>query len=127
MLFALVYLLLRRLVRSVACSSNGQMNSEVELLVLRHQLMVLKRQVRPRIRRRDRLFMAAISRVLPQARWSSFLVNPRTLLRWHRELVRRKWTRQSARDRDGRSGLRLPGNQGADQSNQKMPDAHASR
>jgi putative transposase len=91
-LFALVYLLLRRLVRSIAGSSNGQMNTEVELVVLRHQLMVLKRQVRPRLRRRDRLFMAAISRVLPQARWSSFLVSPRTLLRWHRELVRRKWT-----------------------------------
>lgn len=54
--------------------------------------MVLKRQVRPRLRRRDRLFMAAISRVLHRARWSSFLVSPRTLLRWHRELVRRKWT-----------------------------------
>jgi hypothetical protein len=61
-LFALVYLLPRRLVRSIAGSSNGQMNTEVELVVLRHQLMVLKRQVRPRLRRRDRLFMAAISR-----------------------------------------------------------------
>jgi putative transposase len=36
--------------------------------------------------------MAAISRVLPRARWSSFVVSPRTLLRWHRELVRRRWT-----------------------------------
>jgi len=69
------------------------MNTEVELLVVRHQLMVLKRQVRrPRLRRRDRVFMAAISRVVPRARWSSFLVSPHTLLRWHRELVRRKWT-----------------------------------
>jgi transposase InsO family protein len=69
------------------------MNTEVELLVVRHQLMVLKRQVgRPQLRRRDRLFMAAISRVLPRTRWSSFLVSPQTLLRWHRELVRRKWT-----------------------------------
>ena len=94
MLFALVYLLLRRVVGWVGgSSSNEQMNAEVELVVLRHQLKVLKRQVdRPRLRRRDRLFMAAISRVLPRARWSSFLVSPRTLLRWHRELVRRKWT-----------------------------------
>jgi putative transposase len=54
--------------------------------------MVLKRQVsRPRLRHRDRLFMAALSRMLPRARWSSFLVSPQTLLRWHRELVRRKW------------------------------------
>jgi hypothetical protein len=56
-------------------------------------LRVLRRQVgRPRLRRRDRLFMAAISRTLPRARWSSFVVSPNTLLRWHRELVRRKWT-----------------------------------
>jgi transposase InsO family protein len=54
---------------------------------------VLKRQVgRPRLRRRDRLFMAALSRVLPRPRWSSFIVRPQTLLRWHRELVRRKRT-----------------------------------
>ena len=93
MLFALVYLLLRRVVRLIAGSSNDQMNTEVELLVVRHQLMVLKRQVgRPRLCRRDRLFMVAISGVLSRARWSSFPVSPQTLLRWHRELVRRKWT-----------------------------------
>ncbi len=63
MLFALVYLLLRRVVRLIARSSNDQTNTEVEVVVLRHQLMVLKRQVgRPRLRRRDRLFTAAISR-----------------------------------------------------------------
>jgi putative transposase len=55
--------------------------------------MVLKRHVgRPRLRRRDRLFLAAMSRTLPRARWSSFVVSPQTLLRWHRELVKRKWT-----------------------------------
>jgi putative transposase len=91
MFFALVYLLLRRLVQLLAGSSN--LNSDVELVVLRHQLKVLRRQVsRPRLRRRDRLFMAAISRTLPRARWSSFVVSPQTLLRWHRDLVRRKWT-----------------------------------
>jgi putative transposase len=62
-------------------------------VVLRHQLAVLKRQVgRPRLRRRDRLVMAALGQVLPRPRWSSFVVRPQTLLRWHRELVRRKWT-----------------------------------
>jgi putative transposase len=92
--FALVYLLLRRFVQLVAGSSN-HLNSDVELLVLRHQLKVLKRQVsRPRLRRRDRLLMAAISRTLPRTRWSSFVVSPQTLLRWHRDLVRRKWTRK---------------------------------
>ena len=93
MLFALVYLLLRRVLRLIASSCNELMDTEVELVVLRHQLRVLKRQVgRPRLRRPDRLFMAAIARVLPRARWSSLVVSPQTLLRWHRELVRRKWT-----------------------------------
>jgi hypothetical protein len=74
-------------------------------VVLRHQLMVLKRQAgRPRLRRRDRLFMAAISRALPRARWSSFVVSPQTLLRWHRELVRRKWT-YARRSAGGRSPI----------------------
>jgi putative transposase len=92
-LFALIYLLLRRVFPLIAGSSNEQLNTALELMVLRHQLRVLKRQVgRPRLRRRDRVWMAAISRVLPRARWSSFLVSPKTLLRWHRELVRRKWT-----------------------------------
>jgi putative transposase len=92
-LFALVYLVLRRVVQLIAGSFNELMSAEVEVVVLRHQLKVLKRQVgRPRLRRRDRLFMAAISRTLPRARWSSFVVSPQTLLRWHRELVRRKWT-----------------------------------
>lgn len=65
MLVALVYLFLRRVVQLVAGSSN-HLDADVEVVVLRHQLMVLKRQVgRPRLRRRDRLFMAALSRALP--------------------------------------------------------------
>ena len=93
MFFALVYLLLRWLFQLVARSSDD-LTRDVEVVVLRHQLKVLRRQVgRPHLRRRDRLFMVALSRALPRARWSSsFLVTPQTLLRWHRELVRRKWT-----------------------------------
>lgn len=54
MFFALIYLLLRRVIGSIAGSSREQMNAEVELVVLRHQLMDFKRQVdRPRLRRRD--------------------------------------------------------------------------
>jgi len=84
--------LLRRVVRLIAGSSND-LDRDIELAVLRHQLMVLKRHVgRPRLRRRDRLFMAALGSVLSRARWSSFLVSPQTLLRWHRDLVKRKWT-----------------------------------
>ena len=78
MVFALVYLLLRRLVGWTATSSNEQLDTEVELVVLRHQLKVLRRQMgRPRLRRQDRLFMAAISRVLPRARWAAFGSAPR--------------------------------------------------
>jgi transposase len=72
-----------------------------EIAVLRHQLRVLRRQVaRPRFRRVDRAFLAAAARILPGDRWASFLVTPQTLLRWHRELVRRKWTYK----RKGRPG-----------------------
>jgi hypothetical protein len=82
----------RRAVR-LAAGSASDLHNDIEIMVLRHQLAVLKRQVgRPRLRRRDRLFMAAVSRVLPRPRWSWFVVSPQTLLRWHRELVRRKWT-----------------------------------
>jgi putative transposase len=91
-LFALVYLLVRRAVR-LAAGSASDVHNDIEIVVLRHQLAVLTRQVgRPRLRRRDRLLMAALSRMLPRPRWSSFVVSPQTLLRWHRELVRRKWT-----------------------------------
>jgi putative transposase len=70
----------------------------VENAVLRHQLNVLRRQVgRPRFGPGDRLFLAAALRLLPRDRWSAFLVTPHTLLRWHRELVRRKWTFRQGR------------------------------
>jgi hypothetical protein len=61
--------------------------------VLRHELQVLRRQVaRPRVRRGDRALLAAFALVLPRERRRSFLVQPATLLRWHRELVGRRWT-----------------------------------
>src|SRR6266496_101938 len=66
---------------------------EVENAVLRDQLSVLRRTVkRPELRRRDRVVLAAASGLLPRERWSLFVVSPQTLLRWQRELVRRKWT-----------------------------------
>jgi putative transposase len=64
-LVSLLYLLLRRVVRRIAGSTND-LDRDIELAVLRHQLMVLKRHVgRPRLIRRDRLCMAALGRVLP--------------------------------------------------------------
>jgi len=89
MLYALLYAVIGRVLRLSGISSDR----EAELLVLRHELAVLRRQIkRPRLHRRDKLFLSAMSRMLPRERWTAFIVTPATLLRWHRELVRRKWT-----------------------------------
>jgi putative transposase len=87
-----VHLLARRLGRLIAGRSAAAA-LEVENAALRHQLAVLRRTAKsPEFRRRDRVVFAAPSRLLPRERWSVFMVSPQTLLRWHRALVRRKWT-----------------------------------
>jgi transposase InsO family protein len=74
-------------------SRSGSAAKDVEIAILRHQLQVLRRQVgRPSFRPLDRVFLAATARVVPRDRWTSFMITPQTLLRWHRELVRRKCT-----------------------------------
>src|SRR3954462_5697004 len=66
---------------------------DVEIAVLRHQLVVLRRQVaRTCYTPPDRIILAALAKLLPRDRWPIFLVTPSTLLRWHRELIRRRWT-----------------------------------
>jgi transposase InsO family protein len=92
MLFSLAYLVVRRLVCALVGTSSVSA-LEVENAVLRHQLAVLRRTAKsPRLRRRDRLLLASAGSLLPRERWSVFVVSPQMLLRWHRELVRRKWT-----------------------------------
>jgi putative transposase len=89
----LAYLTLCRSIQLLALLARGDAAKDLEILVLRHQLAVLRRQIpRPRLEPADRALLAAVSRVLPRARWSCFLVNPQTLLRWHRWLVAGAWT-----------------------------------
>ena len=86
------FVLLRRLLGLLGIGPAADAK-DVEIAVLRHQLTVLCRQVaRPRYTPSDRLALAVLARLLPRERWSAFLVTPATLLRWDRELVRRRWT-----------------------------------
>lgn len=90
---ALVYVLACRLFGLVVLLGRGERSKELEILVLRHELSILRRQVRgPQFTPGDRLLLAALSRVLPRSSWRAFLVRPETLLRWHRRLVAKHWT-----------------------------------
>jgi putative transposase len=85
-------------VRLLVLPCLGDGSKDLEILVLRQQLRVLRRKTgRPRFTALDRVLLAAASRAIPRDRWASFLVTPQTLLRWHRELVRRKWTYRNKR------------------------------
>jgi hypothetical protein len=88
---------LYRLVRSVAeflrIHRMDDIAKDAEILVLRHQLAVMRRQApRPRFRWTDRALIAGLARLVPRERWAPFLVTPGTILRWHRALVRRHGT-----------------------------------
>jgi putative transposase len=88
-----VYLTLCRSMQALVLLARGDAAKDLEILVLRHQLTVLRRQIpRPRFEPADRALLAAVSRALPRARWSCFLVKPETLLRCHRRLVAGAWT-----------------------------------
>jgi putative transposase len=93
MLPKLAYLMLCRAIQLLALLARGDPAKDLEILVLRHQLAVLRRQTpRPRLEPADRALLAAVSRALPRARWSCFLVTPETLLRWHHRLLADAWT-----------------------------------
>jgi hypothetical protein len=87
------YLLLRCVLQLVSLRPRSDDFKELEIVVLRHELAVLRRQAeRPRLSSADRVLLAAASRLLPRSSWRSFFVTPTTLLRWHRRLVARRWT-----------------------------------
>jgi putative transposase len=102
--WSFVYLALSRLVQLVVLLCKSERSKELEILLLRHALAILRRQPRrTRLRPVDRAILAALARALPRSAWTSLSVSPTTLLRWHRQLVRRRWT--YPRRRPGRPPL----------------------
>jgi hypothetical protein len=95
----------RNLVALVWLLARPRRSNEVEILVLRHELAMLRRQGRqPKLTRADRALLVALSRSVPRAAWARFPVKPETLLRWHRQLVARRWT--YAQRRPGRPQMK---------------------
>ena len=93
MLVSLCYLVLRHVLRLAVLGCRSHDFKELEIVVLQHELGILRRQTtRPAMTTVDRLFLAAASRLLPRLRWRSFIITPTTLLRWHRRLAAKRWT-----------------------------------
>jgi len=92
-LLSIAYATVRTMLGLVVFRSRSNAAKDLELLVLRHEVAVLRRQVnRPRLEPQDRLVLSALSRLLPRQLRRCRIVTPATLLRWHRELVTRRWT-----------------------------------
>ena len=106
MLPSVVYAVVRLLLDLALVWARCGTARDLELLASRQEVRVLRRRTK-RIARRpgDRLVFAALSRCLPRAGWQAFPVRPETLLRWHRELVRRKWAAFGRRRGSGRPPL----------------------
>jgi putative transposase len=93
LLLSALYVVVRRLLEFVVLIGRRDRAKELEILVLRQELSILRRQVgRPRFEAHDRVLLAALSRMLPRDSWNVFPVRPETLLSWHRRLVARRWT-----------------------------------
>jgi len=87
------YLVLQRVLQLVVLRLRSREFKELEIVVLRHEMAILRRRTcRPSMTTADRVFLAAASRLLPRPLWNAFLVKPATLLDWHRRLVARRWT-----------------------------------
>ena len=105
MIFSVVYLAVRRPLGCLTVLARGEVSKDAELLVLRHENAVLRRQIsQVRYQPGDRLWLAALSLLIARRRWGEvFAVTPATLLAWHRRLVTRKWDYTSRRRPGGPS------------------------
>jgi transposase len=104
MALSFLYVAFVRLLQLIQLSRSGQQDLAIEVVMLRHEVSVLRRQVgRPAVRPADRAVLAGLSRLLSAARRGRFFVQPETLLRWHRDLVERRWT--YSHRRSGRPSL----------------------
>jgi len=93
LLWSFVYLIGRNVFALIWLLARQRRSKELELLLLGHELAVLRRQTgRPRLTPADRALFAVLSRPLPRPAWASLPVKPATVLRWHRQLVAHRWT-----------------------------------
>ena len=89
----LLYLIFRQFVAWLGLLARSSRSKNAEILVLRHKVAVLRRQVStPRLSWADRAVFAALTQLLSQAGRLHRVVTPATVLRWHRDLVTRRWT-----------------------------------
>src|SRR6266566_5273119 len=105
-----VFLLITRVASWLRLSRREEAWKTAEILILRHQLAVLQRRQprRPKLNWADRAVFAALFGVIPKARRQGLglLVTPDTIVRWHRDIVRRRWTARSMRGKTGRPATR---------------------
>ena len=102
MLLAGAYTFLRFLL-DLVLTRLPQAEREAELLLLRHELSVLRRSVKkPRLRIWDRMILSALAMRVPRSTWGTLIVRPETVLGWHRKLIRRKWAAYGRCGRPGR-------------------------
>jgi putative transposase len=110
MCLRLVFLLITRLAAWLRLSRREQTWKTAEILILRHQLALLQRQQprRPNLNWADRALLAVLLGVIPKARRHGLrlLVTPDTILRWHRDIIRRRWAARSVRGKTGRPATR---------------------